>query len=339
MNMSKSARCLAALSCTWWLLACIEVDPELASETETSASKSPDETETGEPTACERVELDGEALFPESAAIDASGRLYVSSAGLGAIARVDPCASTELQIPAGGPLRAATGVAVDPGRNRLLVCDVDLGFMSASSLDVFALDTGELVASHEFAPMAACGDLALDPAGNVYMSDSTTAKVVRVPAAALDEDSPVQSWADDPSFATEPGALGLDGVAHDGDQTLYLSNFTLGVIHEIEIEADGSAGAIRTLELERELALPDGIRWHQGELLVVEAGLGNLVAIDPASSADTIPVELVAAGFDTPTSLAIDGDHAWIVEGQIDHLLGVDPAPPKLPFTLVRVDL
>jgi hypothetical protein len=31
------------------------------------------------------------------------------------------------------------------------------------------------------------------------------------------------------------------------------------------------------------------------------------------------------------------GSAAWVVEGQLDHLLGLDPDPPELPFRVVRV--
>jgi hypothetical protein len=37
------------------------------------------------------------------------------------------------------------------------------------------------------------------------------------------------------------------------------------------------------------------------------------------------------------TTFAVYGSAAWVVEGQLDHLLGLDPDPPELPFRVVRV--
>ncbi|MEM7679254.1 MAG: hypothetical protein AAF449_25035, partial [Myxococcota bacterium] len=47
----------------------------------------------------------------------------------------------------------------------------------------------------------------------------------------------------------------------------------------------------------------------------------------------------VAAGLDTPTTVAvIGGDFAVVVEGQFDHLFGIDPNPPG-PFQAIGLEL
>ena len=48
---------------------------------------------------------------------------------------------------------------------------------------------------------------------------------------------------------------------------------------------------------------------------------------------------VIRDGFAYPTTFATFGARAWVAEGQLDHFLGVDAAPPELPFVLTRVDL
>lgn len=40
---------------------------------------------------------------------------------------------------------------------------------------------------------------------------------------------------------------------------------------------------------------------------------------------------------DGPTAADVDGDDAWVAEGQFSHLFGGDTTAPDLPFNLRRV--
>lgn len=294
-------------------------------------------SETGDET-CERIELPGDTYYPENIARGADGLLYISSAGTGAILRVDPCRGAEPLVAAQTDLRNATGVAVDDARGLLLVCDSDASPMGEPSIDVFDLHDGELLASHAFDGPAFCNDLTLDDMGHVYATDSFGARIVRVSAAELDTDSPVETWATDPAFAVDMGQFGLNGISFDGARNLYVVNFTLGDLHRVHIGEDGQAQTITPIELPAPLAMPDGLRALDSDtLLVVEVGANALSTITLEGDSGTLA--LVADGFDTPTGVALAGDHAWVVEGQIDHLIGADPNPPALPFLALRVEL
>ena len=53
---------------------------------------------------------------------------------------------------------------------------------------------------------------------------------------------------------------------------------------------------------------------------------------------DDLGTEVVADDLDVPATVALVGTDAWVTQSQLDHLIGLDPAPPELPFTAVRVD-
>ncbi|MCA9705599.1 MAG: hypothetical protein KDK70_07120 [Myxococcales bacterium] len=307
----------------------------------TETSDSSDTSSTGSEI-CEQdqLELPGDDFYPEGTAWDAQGRLYVASVATGVVVELIPCETEpEVLVAAGGPLRNPVGMIVDDARGWLIVCDSDLSFTTAPSIDVLELETGALVATHPFDAPGFCNDLALDGDGNVYATDSAGARVLRVPAADLALDGPAPTWATDPDFVVGEGEFGLNGIAYDGDASLYVVNFQQGELHRIAIEPGGEAGAIDALAVDGgPLAGPDGMkRLDDGSLLLVQGGLAALTRVTLAG--DTASFEVLADGLDFPTTAAVIDGSAWVAEGQLDHLLGFDPAPPEPPFVLTRVAL
>lgn len=368
----KYAYCITSTLCTLSLVACpspaqdesgatstestteatadadTDTDTDTATDTATETGTDTETTtETGTDTdtdtdtqddPCEVIELPGEGFFPESIAIDDAGLLYVSSAAQGGILRVDPCVEQSWLVEPGTELRNTGGLAIDQASGRIFACDDDLTFMSPATIDVFELGSGALISSHVLEPaMAFCNDLALDDEGNVYATNSFGTEIVRVAAADIGSDAPASVWLSDPRFAVDPGMTGLDGIAFDGAGSLYLSVFATGALHRVAIADDGSPGAIDDIELSGPLALPDGLRWDAGELLATEIATGTIsrITLDALSGTPAI----VAEGLDAPSSLAQIEGGAWVTESQLDHLLGMDPNPPELPFTVVKVSL
>jgi hypothetical protein len=73
------------------------------------------------------------------------------------------------------------------------------------------------------------------------------------------------------------------------------------------------------------------------QLLVMEGAVAAVSLLDITGDGTTRTV--VADGLDAPATAAIVDSDAWVVQGQLDHWLGYDPAPPTVPFTVVRVAL
>lgn len=282
--------------------------------------------------------MPGRGFYPEGIAVSQTGALYAGSLPTGAIVRFRPGAVTPDNF---AQLGAVAGIFADDARNLLIACNNALDF-SPPSLAVLALDTGELLTEHRFpGGFGFCNDLTLDGAGNVYATDSLQQVIVRVPAGALSSSDEATVWASSPEFETPPNQFGLNGILYDGTGHLFAGNYTTGTLHRIAIEPNGDAGAIQNIELGRPLAGLDGFeRIDATTFLASEQYAGALSEIRLASATSTTgEIFPVANGLDTPTTFALFDRSAWIIEGQLDHFLGYDPAPPSLPFKIVRVPL
>ncbi len=316
-------------------------EPEDTGEPGSSSETGSDEStgETGEACALAEIELPGDAFYPEGIAATASGTLYVGSLATGAIVQVTPC-ETEVEtfVEVGTTTRNVVGMVVDDAAGLLWVCDSDFAFTTAPAVQAYDLVTGDLVATHDFEAIGFCNDLALGADGSVYATDSAAARIIRVAAADRLLDTPVETWANDPEFAVAPGEFGLNGIVLGDDDTVYAVNYAQGELYRIPVLAGGAAGAVSLLGIQPVPSLPDGLKaLAPDQLLVVEGGTASLSLIDIAG--DAAVVSVVENGFDAPTTAAVVGPDAWVVQGQLDHLLGLDPAPPTVPFTVVRVAL
>ena len=306
--------------------------------TTTDASSTGEETEgasTGQ-IACdaEAFELPGDGFYPEGIAADGDD-LYVGSLATGQVVRISVCDETVETFIEAEELTSAVGLRVDADRDLLWVCNSDSTFATFPSLDAFDLATGDRVATHGFGAPGFCNDITLDADGNIYATDSTGNRLVRVAADDALMDTPVQTWSEDAIFAVPMGQYGVNGIAWFPDDVLRVVNYYDGRLYEIPVAEDGSAGAVTTVAAESLLANPDGILRDGADLLVVEGGQQRLsrVQLDPWT------VTPVADGFAFPTTVAVRGDDAWVAEGQLDHLFGFDPNPPELPFVVTRIGL
>lgn len=273
--------------------------------------------------ACDATEvaLAGDAFYPEGVALDADGALLVGSLTSGEIARAEPCGELTTLVPASGA--ATVGLLIDG--DTLWACESDLSFAAPPAVVGYDLETGAELERHPLpAAGSFCNDLALDADGALLATDSTGAAIYRL-------DGELELFAADPIFEVGPGEFGLNGIAAIGGD-VYATNFAAGQLLRIR------GGAVKVIELDRPLAAPDGLEvLDGGDLLVVEGNAGKLSRI--AIDGDSGRVSDVAAGFDVPSTAAIDGDFVWVVQSQLDHLLGIDPAPPTTPFTVVRAAL
>jgi sugar lactone lactonase YvrE len=294
-------------------------------------------------------------LFPEGIAASADGTLYVGSITSSTVLQIDPPydASDISEFSQGQLTRGSIGVFVDDAQGVLLVCDSNPGEPVASSLVALDLETGMRVAEHVLVPAAEmspvlCNDGIVAEDGHTYFSDSFGARVMRVAANDLLVDGvDAEVFLEDPQLgAMGDPPFGANGVTElDGE--LYVVNFNQGTLMRLPRDPDGNALDLVPIALEdvdgRSVTLvgPDGLDASSaGTLMVVENGIfgggaGNrLVEIE--LEGETGVVHEVAGGLDIPTTAAEAGGRQWVVEGQLDHLFGLDEAPPA-PFQLVGV--
>jgi sugar lactone lactonase YvrE len=290
------------------------------------------------------VELPGADFYPEGVAIAGDGSTYVASILTGAIVEIDRGATAPAPFVAAGALAASSvGLHASDRDDLLWLCVGTYGTDALPSIAGIDRATGAERVRHHFPPQSdgstagLCNELAEDDAGNLYVTDSFGARVLRLAAADRSTPDRLAVWAAGDELAPAPMGFGANGIAYDPDARAVLAvNTSTGALIRIPVNADGTAGALAAVALPRPLVGPDGLRLVEpGTALVVEQYAGALTRID----LDATPVALATLrdGLRDPTSLDVAGDAAWVSEGQLSHIF--DGTAPELPFTVVRVPL
>jgi len=271
-------------------------------------------------------------FYPESITAAPDGSLFVSSIATGEMVRFAPGSSDPTPFVGGVNVQTA-GVMVDATRGVLWACAVDLFTNTPSELRAFDLETGDRVASYSMLDGGLCADITL-AGGDVYVTDTLNGQIVRLtgtaPGSATGGTFAV--WSSDPRFRPPVGAfLGINGIAFDGDQTIYTTNYSTGELFAVPMGPGGSAAEAVEIALDEPLANPDGIRWRGAHLYVAD-NVKGLLRINPRTGM----TKLIDGSLDQPTSLVIVGDGAWVTEGQV---LRLPSGQPILPFRVVWVCL
>jgi hypothetical protein len=275
--------------------------------------------------------LPGDAYYPESGSAAADGTLYVGSIATGQVVAIaDGATDARVVVGAGSGVTGVAGVLVHG--NELFICSIDSTFQQPSDVKSFALD-GTPHGTFTLGPNRFCNDMAFDAAGNLYVTDSFSGTVLRMPAGG----SALEPWLVDPSLApTQQGAFGLDGiVAVNG--AIYLTKLDTSGLYRVAIGADGSAGAVTQITVTPALASPDGMRVLDDHTLLVVEGGGTLASV--AIHGDSATATSLADGLDQPTAVIVARGSAWVTEGQLGRLFAQPPQVPNLPFSVVRVPL
>lgn len=278
----------------------------------------------------------GSNFFPESIAIRPDTTLYTSSINTGEIVKYAPGSSTaQTFVPAGVNLGTA-GIAVDVFRRTLWACAVDLTFSTPTQLRAFDLDTGALTAQYTVPDGGVCADIAI--AGReIYITDTLVPRIFRVRwplgSGTSTAGGTLELWSADPLFSSGAGFLQINGIAFDGTDTFYTTNYSSGTLVKVRRRANGTAAPASLVNIGTPFTNPDGIRMLDSNTLLVTENPGPLSKVNVLTGARTLIENL-----DQPTSVVPYGDRiAWVSEGQV--LRSQQGIPPNLPFKLQRVIL
>ncbi len=291
------------------------------------------------------VTIPGERIFPESLTATNDGSVIIGSIGQKSIYRAKPGAPTaQVWIPSGTDgLNSVFGVFADDKSNTLYACSNNFGPPSATpavnaTLYAFDMKSGATQAHYVFpTEKGACNDIAIDSAGNVYATDTNNMEVVRLKKGG----GALEVWAGNGAFGPKGGVL--DGIAVLG-QRVVVNTLATSKLFSIPIGGSGNAGQVTEIELDREIARPDGMRsFGKSGVLVVEGGSGGRLS-RVALSGDTGHVTTVKEGYpDGPVAVTVVGTTAYVLEGQLANLMGgpgaSGHAPQPKPFKASAVQV
>jgi hypothetical protein len=243
---------------------------------------------------------------------------------------------------------SSEGLLVDESTSTLWNCSGDFGYSTApsnpSGLKAFDLSTGAPTASYDLPGGGFCNDLAMDSKGTIYVTDSLAARVLRLRRGA----TTLEVWAQGGDLAAGASGLTINGIALDGDQTLYVSKVDAEVyLVRISVATDGSAGPTQRVTFPRVLNRVDGLRAvGSGKLLLFENDIpsnGDAVSLATVTGL-TASVTSIATGMSEPTSGVPYGGRVYYLESRFASLLSLPPAqlntlPLGVVFTVRSVSM
>ena len=286
--------------------------------------------------------IPGERYFPEGVTVTSDGTFFVGSMFEGCIMRAQAgTGAMEPFIESGANgLVSVLGLWADETRHTLWACSSDAGNgrltgRAPVGVKAFDLQTGAARGSYDFPGGGFANDLTFDAQGNLYVTDSWTPRILRLPAGG----SELVEWINDPQLGVEQWSL--NGIDFDrSSNVIYTVNQRAGLLFRIAIEPDGSAGAVTMIQTSQELRRPDGLKViGPNTLATAEGGAGGMSIIDVEG--DRASVRRIPAGLDGVTTFAFCRGSAWVVEGQSDHFWDPANAGPNAdpPFRIVEVPL
>jgi sugar lactone lactonase YvrE len=293
----------------------------------------------------ETITIPGEKIFPESLTSSSDGAVIIGSIGQKQIYRAKPgAAAAEVWIPAGTDgLNNVLGVFADNKSNTLYACSNMIGPPSAApavnaTLYTFDLKTGKTKSHYVFpTEKGLCNDIAVDAAGNIYVTDTNNMEVVRLKKGG----TALEVWAGNGAFGPKGGVL--DGISVLG-QRVVVNALATSKLFSVPIESDGKAGQVTEVKLDREIVRPDGMRsFGKSDVLIVEGGAGGRLS-RIALNGDTGKVTTVKEGYpDGPTAVTVVGTTAYVLEAQLATMMrgpaAGDNAPQPKPFKATAVEV
>lgn len=308
------------------LIACTEIRSSLSPSTPNAPAIAQNNTLAK---AESPIQLPANFQYPNGIAHASDGTLYVGSITSGQILRIAPDGQTETFFPGNDEVFAATALRLDESRGILWGSSPDfLGTRSPSGEivrrlpRVFAIDirSGKVLRVIPMPEGGFSNDIALDPQGGVYITDSTLARIHYLASGTAQ----LQTWATDERFRAE--RIGLGGIARQSDGVLIVGHYSNGELFKVTPQPQGKP-RVEVIPLERRLENPDGMQFAaDGSLILtegaVESGNGRLLRINISEpGTEPKPIETLATDLKSPVNLTLAEREVWVTESQIRHRL------------------
>jgi len=270
-------------------------------------------------------------LYPETLVYDAKrDKFLLGSFREGAVYEVDS-AGGAVRIVADPRLCSVLGIAIDAERNRLWAVNSDLGACSRPSeagpkrlagVGIYDLSSGAPLLYADLAPLLAgphlLNGIALDGAGNAYISDSFSPALYKVDAAGRPS-----LFLQSEQFSGE--GINLNGLVVHPDGYLLVVKKSDGALFKVPL--DEPARFSRVVIAERFVGGDGLVLAGKTELLVVSnqvpqqtANSAYALSSDDAwASAALRAVEPLGNAY--PTTAVLRGGALYVVQSQLDELI------------------
>jgi len=281
------------------------------------------------------IRINDTDVFPESITATASGAV-ISGITKGVVYRAEPGAAQAqpwIRHNDANGILSILGVLADDKSNTLWLCSAPNFFgpersQGVTAVKTFELDTGKFKSSYDFpAPAGTCNDITIAADGTAYASDTGNGRLfmLKPGATAL------------ALAGSDPGLVGIDGLAFSSDGTLYVNNVRSQQLFRVALNTDGTMGGITELKVSHTLGGPDGMRLISGNRFIqAESTIGRLSIVE--INGDTATMTILRDDLESAPGATVVGNTAYVAKTQIKYLL--DPAlkgqqaPPAILYAV-----
>ncbi|MCI1189025.1 SMP-30/gluconolactonase/LRE family protein [Hymenobacter sp. DH14] len=289
-----------------------------------------DEPAAATPAAPARISVPQAGIFPEGIQWDeANKRFYVSSRAKGTVGTVrDDSTYTEFgrdnQSISNNRLISTIGLNLDAGRQRLLAAVSDNNFNPSvqnqptlrklAALATFNTSTGAMNSFVNLASLPAAAaypnhfanDIAVDAAGNAYITDSMSPIIYKV-----DLQGNATVFLENAQFSGGTG-FGLNGIVYHPDGYLLTAKTSDGTLFKVPIS---NPAGFTTVTKTQSLVGADGLLLFDNNTLLVVAGSQSTVFRMTTANAwaTTTSTGSFATGAVSPTTITKRGSDAYVL--------------------------
>lgn len=288
-----------------------------------------------------RINFKAPLFYPEGVAYDETGqRFFIGSVKTGTIGTVSE-AGMYAPFYVDSSLKSSFGMKVDKLRGKLWVCTGDATYSQYSDsatykkmIRLIGLDlqkgtkTDDIDLSALYNGKHFANDLALDNAGNIYITDSYSPVIYRVDAQgkpSLLVQSPLFSAVD----------VGLNGILWHKAGFLLVINGSQGQLYKIDLAAPNTITAVK-----QPAFFPggDGLLWDKDGGLVLAQNRGThkifkLQSKDNWQSCELVGATAATDRFKQPSTTTLKDNKVYVLNSKLNEL--TDPtAKPSVEFSL-----
>lgn len=293
------------------------------------------------PAVAQDITFTSDQSYPESFAYSAKQNVFLlGSVTKGLVAKVDK-AGAYMPFISDDRLVSTVGLVVDDASNTLFVTNSDPGAGAKTSaatqgrlaaVGTYDATTGAPKAYYDLGGLSGgahfANDIALDAAGNAYVTDSFAPVIYRI-----DTRGKASIFAQNPTFWTGKG-FNLNGIAWHEDGYLLVGKYNTGELFRVSTT---DPTEIETVKLPEALVGADGIHLIDGEHLLVVQNSGadrtvELTSTDGWMSASI--VRTVPSKLPMPTAATTVGDDIYVLNARLDTLF--DPKAAKVSTYLLQ---
>ena len=288
-----------------------------------------------------RISFQAPLLYPEGLTYNPANNLfYVSSAKTGTIGAVTEAGEYKA-LYEDSTLKSTFGMKVDTKQNKLWVCAGDPNYSKYSTPDTYKkmirlvaidLKTGKKVNDIDLTSLYEgkhfLNDLALDNAGNIYLTDSFSPVVYKV-----DNKGKATIFAQSDLFKSMD--IGLNGIVWSPKGFLIVNNNSDGSLLKIDIKNPTQVTKIKNDVF---FVGADGLLLdNDGSLIVVQNKgvnkVSRLSSMDNWQTSKVIAATAVEDRFKQPSTATLQKDKVYVLNSKLNELSN-PTMPPSKEFSI-----